>query len=243
MKLTSTAVILNFDPFTVDTASSTHNLGEQIILADNRRFSYGKASTTSTAGKLQSAPTPIANHANMSVTATATGLTQLTVTPGATAGSANIYAEGYAIINEGATSQGRVYQVKGHPAITSSTAFVLDLFDPLATALSATDNVTLVHNAYNAFLEGTSATVRAAGVPLVSFAANNFGWLQTKGVASVLNGATITLGAQLINSGATAGAVVDATDVTAPQAEVIVGAASIMAGVSTEYRPMFLNIG
>lgn len=242
MRLTSIATILSFEPFKVDTGDSTHNLGELVQVADRRQFAYGKAASTSSVGKLQTAPAKITNHENMTLAAAALGATSITVTPGATAGGANIYAEGYFVIND-VDGEGRTYAVKGHPAIVSATAFTLDLFDPIrGVALTANSQGTLVHNGYNGVIEGTSATIRAAGVPLVTAAADDYIWLQTRGVASVLNGAAVTLGAQLINSGATAGAVVDATDVTAPQAEVIVGVASIMAGVSTEYNPVFLAI-
>lgn len=242
MKLTSNATILSFDPFTVDTGSSTHNLGEAVVLADNRKFAYAKASSTSSVGKLQTAPAPITNHHNMAMTAVALGATQVTVTPAATGGAANIYAEGYLVINDN-DGEGRTYQVKGHPTITSSVAFTVDLFDPITGVAGTTaQEASLVHNNYNAVIEGTSATVRPAGVPYVTAAAGNYFWLATRGVASVLNGATVTLGAPQINSGATAGAVVDQTDNLGASAEIQVGVASIMAGVSTEYRPIFLQI-
>lgn len=242
MKLTSPATILSFDPFTVDTGGSTHNLGEQVNLSDQRKFNYGKASTTSSVGKLQTAPAPITNHHNMAMAAVALGATSVTVTPAATGGAANIYAEGYLSINDN-DGEGRTYQVKGHAAITSSVAFVVDLFDPISGIAGTTaQEASLVHNNYNAVIEGTSATIRPAGAPLVTFAAGNYGWFQSRGVASVLNGAAVTLGAPQINSGATAGAVVDQTDNLGASAEVQVGVASIMAGVSTEYRPIFLQI-
>lgn len=242
MKLTSPATILNFDPFVVDTGSSTHNLGEQVNLADGRKFNYAKAASTTSVGKLQTAPAPITNHHNMAMAAVSLGATQVTVTPGATGGSANIYAEGYLCINDN-DGEGRTYQVKGHPTITSSVAFVVDLFDPISgVAGTSAQEASLVHNGYNAVIQGTDATIRPAGVPLATAAATNYVWLQSRGVASVLNGAAVTLGAPQINSGATAGAVVDQTDNLGASAEVQVGVASIMAGVSTEYRPIFLTI-
>lgn len=242
MKIESTATIMSFDPFVVNTGDSDHNLGERVALADQRLFSYGKAASTSTRGKLQTAPAPITNHHNMATAVAALGATSVTVTPGGTGGNANIYAEGYLAVND-VDGEGSTYKVKGHAAITSSVAFVVDLFDPIRIALTANSETSLVHNGYNGVIEGTSATVRPAGVPFVTAAADDYIWLQTRGVASVLNGAAVTLGAPQINSGATAGAVVDQTDNLGASAEVQVGVASIMAGVSTEYRPIFLSIG
>ena len=183
MKLTSTATILDFDPFEVNTGDSAHNLGEQVVLADGRNFRYGKASTTSTVGKLQLAPAPIPNHVNMVTAAASLGATQVTVTPAATGGAANIYSEGYLVVNASA-GLGRSYQVKGHPTISASVAFTVDLFDPIrGVALTSSSRTTLVHNPYNGFLQGTTATVRGAGVPSTNLAADDYAFIQTRGVA------------------------------------------------------------
>ena len=241
MKLTSAATILSFDPFSVDTGDSSMNLGERVILADRREFAYGRASTTSSIGKLQLAPAPIANHANMAVTASALGANQLTVTPGATAGNANIYTEGYAIINAG-PNLGASYGVKFNPAITASVAFTIDLFDPIRnTALTTASKVTLVHNPYNLFAQGTTTTLRGAGVPLSTFAANNYGYLQTRGVASVLADGVIALGSD-VNVGTVAGSVKAVSGVYATDLVTVRMGTAIIAGVDTEYRPVYLNI-
>lgn len=241
MKYTSVASILSFEPFSVDTGDASHNLGEQVVLADGRNFRYGKANSTSSIGKMQLAPAPIANHANTSVTATALGATTLTVTPGATGGNANIYAEGYAVINAG-PNLGATYQIKGHAAITSSTAFDVVLFDPIrGTALTTSSKVSLVHNPYNLFVQGTTSNIRGAGVPLATGAASNFMWLQTRGVASVLCDTATTLGATQI-AGAVAGSIKDQTDNLGASSEVVLAKATIMAGVDTEYRPVYLTI-
>ncbi len=239
MKLTSPATIMSFDPFTVDTGDSTHNLGEEVNISDGRQFRYGKAASTVAVGKLNQAPAPISNHANMTTAAAALGATQLTVTPGATGGAANIYAEGYLVVND-VDGEGRTYQVKGHPTITSSVAFVVDLFDPIRLALTANSQTTLVHNAYNDHVEATVATTRGSGVSLVAQAAGDYAWLQTKGVASVLIGSAATLGSPL--SAESSGKVNDVADLYGASATNIVAWASIQAGVATEYNPVYLQI-
>lgn len=239
MKLASNATILAFDPFTVDTGDSSHNLGEAIALADGREFRYGQAVSTCTRGKLNQAPAPIANHANMTTAAAAIGATSVTVTPGATAGDANIYSEGYLVVND-VDGEGATYQVKGHAAITSSTAFIVDLFDPIRVALTANSQCTLVHNAYKLHVEATVTTTRGSGVPLVTSAASDYSWLQTKGVASVLIGSAATLGSPL--SAESSGKVNDVADLYGASATNIVAWASIQAGVATEYNPVFLQI-
>ncbi len=239
MKLASNATILSFDPFTVDTGDSTHNLGEQVMTNDGRQWRYGAAASTLTKGNLNQAPAPIDNHKNMATAAAALGATQVTVTPGATGGAANIYAEGYLVVND-VTGEGMTYQVKGHPTITSSVAFTVDLFDPIRVALTSTSETSLVHNAYNAFVEATVTTTRGSGVSMVSGAAGDYVWLQNRGVASVLNGTAVTLGAPLVAE--SSGKVNDQADILGASSENTVAWASIMAGVATEFRPVYLMI-
>lgn len=243
MKLESTPHMIDFNPYEIRTeADATHNLGELLTLADGRKFRFGKAGASNVSrGKLQQAAAPIGNHANMTTAAAAIGATQITVTPGATGGAVGIYNEGYLAVND-VDGEGSVYKVRSNPTITSSVAFVVELFDPIANvALTANSQTTLIHNAYNGFIEVATSLHRPAGVPLVSITAGDYGWLQTRGVAAVLAGTTRTLGADQISSGATAGAVVDRTDALGASAEVVVGVASIVAGVDTEYNPMFLT--
>lgn len=240
MKLESNATILSFDPYQIDTGDSSHNLGEQVRAADGRAFRYGSSASTVAVGKLNQAPAPISNHANMATAAAALGATQVTVTPAATGGAANIYAEGYLVVND-AVGEGRMYKVKGHPTITSSVAFVVDLFDPIrGLALTSASETTLVHNAYNAHVEATVATTRGSGVQLVTGAAGDYAWLQHNGVASVLIGTAATLGSPL--SAESSGKVNDVADLYGASATNIVAWASIQAGVATEYNPVYLQI-
>lgn len=236
--------VLDFNPFEVRTpADASAQLGQEFVVADGRAFRYAKAGGSNISkGKLQLAPAHKANHANRAVaSAVAIDGTAVSLTLGATAATADEYAEGYLAIND-VDGEGQVYKIGGHAAVASSGTIALTLKDPVKTALTTSSEATLVHNAYNAVVEGTSATVRAAGVPLVSVSAGDYCWVQVRGVAAVLNGSAVTVGAQLMADASTAGAVTDATDVTAPQAEVIVGKASILAGVATEYRPIYLTI-
>jgi len=244
MKLESTAQIVDFSPFKTRTeADASMDLGAVARLADRRTFRYIVAGASNISkGKLQQAAAPIANHANLTVAAAALNATQITVTPGATAGAANLYSEGYMAVND-VDGEGAVYKISGHPAIVASTAFVLDLFDPIiGTALTANSQVTLVHNGCKNVIEVATSLHRPAGVPLISISAGDYGWCQSSGVAAVLAGTTRTLGADQISSGATAGAVVDRTDALGASAEVVVGVADIIAGVDTEYNPMTLTI-
>lgn len=237
-KLEGIPQVIEFDPFGQEQYGPTHNFGEIVWLADGRSFRYAKSAAGSSKGKLQLAPTPDTALHNLAVTATAAGATQVSITPGATTASAGVFDEGYMVVND-VDGEGQTYKIKHNPAIASSTAFTLELFDPISTALTASSEVSLVHNTYNGVVEGSSTTIQPAGVPLRTITSAYYGWLQTHGVAAVLCGTTGTLGAYGV--AAATGAVTDMTDVSAPIAEAWVGR-FIVAGVSTEYRPFFLTI-
>lgn len=245
MRLSMPAEIVDFDPYTTRTeAGGTHATGDLITLTDNgRKFRYGFAGASNiTRGKLQQAPAPIANHANLTTAAAALDATTIVVTLGATAAAVGEYNEGLVSVND-VDGEGSDYLINSHAAAALSTALTLKLADPIVNvALTANSQCTLVHNQWSNVIEDTSATKRASGVPLVSILTGDFGWFQTSGVKSTLIGSAATLGAFLMSDASTAGAVTDHTDVTAPQAQVWVGQASIIAGVSTEFQPIVLTI-
>jgi hypothetical protein len=241
MKLESVPTVLDFDPFVQSsstTAGPNHGFGEPVYLADGRVFRYARSAAGSSKGKLQLAPAHDTALDNLTVAAAAIGATKVTVTPGATTAAAGAFDEGYMVVNDN-DGEGQTYKIKNNPAIASATAFTLELFDPISVALTSSSQVCLVHNTYNNVVEGSSTTAQPAGVPLKTLTTGYFGWLQTRGVASVLCGTTGSLGAMGI--AAATGAVTDMTDVTAPETEYWVGR-FIVAGVSTEYRPFFLMI-
>lgn len=244
MKLESQALILDFDPKKTRTeAEATHNLGEKVAVADGRVFRFAKAGGSNISlGKLQLAPAPKTNHHNVAVaSAAALGATQVTVTLGATAATANEYAEGYLFITD-AAGEGGSYKISGHPAAESAASLTVTLFDPIvATALTTSSEATLIHNNYNGVVEGTSSTQLPVGIPLVSISSGDYGWLQTRGHVPALADENLTLGAWLTAGTSTAGAVEELDDVTAPVTDIAIGWATV-AGVDTEYRPIFLTL-
>lgn len=246
MKMTSPTEgsLMDFDPYNSRSAADpSHNLAGLVELNDYRAFRYGKAGAANTSqGKLEIAPAPIANHANMAVLAAANGAFIVNCTPGATGGAVSIYDEGIASINAG-PGAGQDYTVSHNPTITSATAFNLTLSDPINVALTTSSKLTLVHNAWNGFVESATQTRRACGVGLINLTAAFEGWLQTKGIASVLADGAIAVGSLIAPSSSVAGAVViDSSTYATALATTQIGQASIIAGVDTEYRPMVLTI-
>jgi hypothetical protein len=208
-------------------------------------FQYGKVGAANiSAGKLQLAPTQKTNHHNAAAYAavTADGRNRkVTLTLGATAAVVNEYAEGYLVANDN-TPEGQTYRVLGHPAAAQSTTLEVTVERPFITSITTASEFTLVHNKLAGVVEDTTITKRAAGVPLIPMTALYYGWFKISGVAAVLIGTAATLGAPLIASSGTAGAVTDQTDNLGASAELQVAVASIALGVSTEYNPVQLTI-
>lgn len=239
--------VIDFDPYTTSSIGPDHEYGAYVQTnfgRDAYRYALAGGSNISR-GKLELAAAPIANHQAQTIDSTslsAIGSKHLILGNGGTAAALGEYDQGTIVITNG-TGLGQRLPVLHNQAATSAQTIGVDLDTPLQTAIVAgTTKYALVHNPYNAVVEAASATRTAAGVPLVSVTASQYCFLQTKGIAAVLIGSAATLGSRLISDGSTAGAVTDNTDVTAPQTEVQVGSASIMAGTTADYDPIVLSI-
>ncbi len=220
-----------------------HPLGAKAVTQDGRVFKYCIAGATSTvAGSLYQSPAPIANHLAQTAPVVAVGATSFSFTPGATAGAAQLYAEGYLQVDTGVASEnGYTYLVASHAAITASTAFTLNLNDPIQIALSASSTVGLIHNPYkNVIVAPTTLTANVAGVAGYITTNAQYGWLQTAGPCSVLINGTPAVTAPVINSATTAGAV-DVWTAAAQPTAALVGH-MMQVGVSTKNNMVALSI-
>ena len=222
--------LVNPGDLTLNTATQQMALGTRATIA-SRSFRYVKAGgTTLVQGKLQQAPAEITNHQNMVTAAAAIGATSVSVTPGATGGAANLYAEGWLLITI-TPGEGYMYQVSSHAAITSSTAFTVYLKDAIQVALTTASNADLVSNPYaNIVVNPTTATSAPVGAAVYPVTNAQFGWIQDGGVASCLvDDQTVVVGTSLSASNQAAGAVEPLTGVQA-----LVGIA-MTGGATTDY--------
>ena len=198
--------------FARDTFSSgsgqPHPLGTAGFTKDGRRFRFAQAGASDTvAGNLLQSAAPIANHLANTAPAVAIGATSFTYTPGATAGAANLYAEGYLQVDT-TPGLGYTYQVSGHAAISSSTAFTLYLVDAIQVALTTTSRIGLRHNLYkNVIQSPTTKTAQHVGVSPTILTAAQYGWISTFGPASVLINGTPAVTAPVLNGVTVAGSV------------------------------------
>jgi hypothetical protein len=222
-------------------ATQVHPLGTRARTRDGRHFRYAQIGGTDTvAGSLYQSAAPIANHLANTPPAVAIGAKSFSYTPGATAGAANLYAEGFLQVDT-TPGNGYTYQVAGHAAITASTAFDLFLVDAIQVALTTSSRVGLVHNPWkNVIVAPTTLTANVAGVAPCVVTTVQFGWLQTRGVCSALINGTPAVTAPVINSATTAGAL-DVWTAAAQPTSALVGH-MMQVGVSGKNNFVYLTI-
>jgi len=226
--------------FSEDTVKNA-SIGAKASTADGRTYRYMKAGGTAlVAGKVYDGPASVANHKNISVAATAAvGASSITVTLGATAATANQYADGVIVIND-VDGQGFTYGVKSHPAADGSASLVLTLHadETVQTALTTSSEASLVANRYNGvIIHASTETGIPVGVAIKDVTAASYGWIQTGGPVSCLSDATVgTIGSSVSASATTDGSCTIGNGILAP-----IGYADQLM-VSTEYNPITLTI-
>jgi len=228
------------DARTVSSARGNARVGQTAATNDGRVYTYGQAGAVALApGKISVTPAIVANHQNMTPTATAAGANTVTVTLGATAATADQYADGYltVIVTPGV---GVSYKILGNTAAALSTSCTFTLVEPIAVALTTTSRVSVTTHPNSALIvaPGDAAAYQSIGVNNVTVAISNYGWFQTRGYCSVLSAGIITKGANAIVSASVAGA---ATINLAASVTQVVGYAP-EATVDTQYQPLFLTV-
>lgn len=234
----------------VVTTKQYHPLGTVGVTRDGRVFRYASAGAADLViGNIVQTAAPIANHLALTSAAQAIGdgfPTPIVVTPGATAGAANLYAEGYLGVDT-TPSNGYTYSISGHAAITASTAFNLYLYpdDRLQLAFTTATRYGLIHNPWKGVIQTpTTLTAMVVGGVVTIITANttleNYGWLQTRGTFSALINGTPAVTAPVINGATTAGTVDVWTAAAQPTSQMIGHMRQV--GVSTKNNLIFLTI-
>ena len=231
--------IFDGDQRAASSSTQAYPVGTQGITDDGLKYRYILAGgTTLAAGKLAVAATVVANHINMAVAAAAAvGDTAVTVTLGATAATANQYANGYLLIND-ANGEGIQYQISSNPAADASASLVLTLKDPVKVALTTSSQATLLKNPWDSVvISATDQADMPVGVPNVSITNAEYGWVQTSGPCAILADEAITAGAAITIGSSVAGAVEALDAAGEPQVGV-----AMVAFVNTEYQTANLTI-
>lgn len=229
------------DTFSTGTTDQMTALGSKQQTEDGRIFRYCKNGAVATvAGSLYQGPVPLANHLANTPPAVAIGATSFAYTPGATAGAASLYAEGYMQVDT-TPGEGYTYQVDGHAAITSSVAFTLYLKDPIQVALTTSSRVGLIPNQWkNIVVAPTTLTANVAGWAAAVVGIGLYAYVQTGGPVSALINGTPAITAPVINSATTAGAV-DVWTTAAQATSALVGH-MMQVGVSAKLNFVYAQI-
>lgn len=221
-------------------STQLHNVGAYIETSDGRGFRYAKVGATATvAGKVYQGPALDATNqqpsGGLAVAAAAIGATSVVTTSTVTL-AANLLAGGYlaVVVTPGA---GYTYRIQGNTAASGAvTTFTLD--DPLQVALTTDSKIIVAQNPYNGVVvEPGTPTGKIVGVAPRIITAAYFGWLQTRGPASVLFTGTGVAGKVVgsISSG-TAGSMAPAIAATN------IGGEHMATGITGEYSLIYLSI-
>lgn len=225
------------------TTAQSYVLGTLAIDKYGSFYRYCQAGASAlVVGELQQRAAPIANHLANTPPAVAIGATSFSYTPAATAGAANLYAEGFLQVDT-TPGNGYRYGISGHAAIVASTAFTLNLYpdDPIEVALTTSSRVGLHHNRWkNVIQTPTTITARVAGVAITPIAAASYGWLITRGPWPCLINGTPAVTAPVINGATTAGSLDVWTAAAQPTANLV--GHMMQVGVSTKNNMVDLCI-
>jgi hypothetical protein len=224
-----------------ESATQLFPLGSTLVYGNNVYRYVEVGGTAVTAGKLLQHAAVVADHSNMTATATtAAGETAISVETGGTDLTLNQYADGYLWVND-VNGEGQMLRVKSNPAHDHSAdpSVVITTYDALATALTTSSQLSLLENPNTNLIVAPAAETGALmGATVIDMTADYYGWAVIKGPAALLTVGTLVVGNAAVRSGGTAGGVAPATD------NVLQEVGDVMAvSASTEYSLINMNIG
>lgn len=178
-------------------------LGQRLECPNGRTYRYAEmGSTAGEIAKLYQSEVN-ANFDSLDVeSAISIGDTEATFTNGATALALNELAGGY-VCTEETDDLGETHRIRANTITAASTTGTIYLFPDdsfqVAVAVAAGTNViTLVKSPHKGIIiHPARPTGMVVGIPQVVIAANEFGWVQTHGVASCVVDGTVVIGQQL----------------------------------------------
>jgi hypothetical protein len=224
-----------------------HSLGTILELPDGREFKYAKAGAVALGlGLTVATPAPIAHHdMDLATAAAAVGSTSISVTLEGTLATEDQYADGYIYTNDLA-SEGQVYRIAGHDATDSAGTGAMNLAENDKVAVATTSDTLsgLIANPYSAVVvTPTTVLNRTCGVPATEIAALAYGWVQTKGLASVQVLGTVVVGQPVRVAGVTtAGAIASLNRDGSDENEQEIGVYMGIVSVTTDKALVWLAI-
>tara|TARA_Y100001951_G_C11297031_1_gene276424 strand:+ start:3071 stop:3847 length:777 start_codon:yes stop_codon:yes gene_type:complete len=200
-----------------ESSTQKASMGEKLEFSDGRVFRYAKASAAISSGLVVSTDDVYKVDADTNDTFVAQAAGSTTFKLSARSGdSLDEYAGAYF----GNITNGEQYRIKSNTASATvdgvANTVIFTLYDPLKTAIAATDDYLITPNPYASVITatvsgGTTDYDRAVGVTPIAISSGYYFWLQTKGIAFVKAdaAAAITKGTPVTLSDSTAGTVQD----------------------------------
>lgn len=221
-------------------SSALHNIGEYVVTNDGRGYRYCEnAGTAQVVGKLyQAAAEDTTNEQEITITNAAINDETIVSTDTVTL-AADLLAGGFLLVSEGTLGIGQLYKLSGNTA--ASTAVVtFNLAEPVRVATTGTCKVDVKKNPYkDVVVAPTTASSGPVGVAQHTIAADEFGWIQTHGIAGILAQGTVVVGDDLVPAETSVtGTVVSRADASL---SATVGFA-LHGGASADFALVFLTI-
>lgn len=193
-------------------ATQFHPLGARGEDIFGRVFRYALAGgTTLVVGDALQAAAQVADHQDLTPVAAAVDATSLTMASGATAGTAQDYTGGVAVIDT-TPGLGYSYPIPGNPAwLASAAAFTLPLAAgwSVRIALTTTSRVSLYANPFSRIIQCPASTLTNIPVGVCVYPITNaqYGWVGVHGHFGTLIAGTPAVGQAVSCPSGTAGAV------------------------------------
>lgn len=180
-------------------------LGERARTPDGREWIYVKASAAFSAGHVV-VPAAVTSVGTTISSSTDSQGRIVYITKASAGWTVGLY-ENATILIDGGTGTGQYARVK------TNTTDTLELYpdSALTTALSTDSTMKIWTNAYVRKAVITTKIQNAVGVAQIDFAANDCGWVLTRGIGRVIAGEVLTVGGSFVTGDDTAGEVVKGT--------------------------------
>lgn len=199
-----------------------HPLGQQLVLADGRKFRFAEnGGTTLTVGHAIGNAAQISTDLDLSAEAGVVGDRTVSFTHGAATVVINYFAEGMLTVSV-TPGIADSYKIASHAALTSGGVDTVNLAagSALRRALTlTTSKLNLIASPYKGVVVVAATILQTpVGVARTALTSGQWGWLQTAGLCPVICTGTMTVGspAVMLLSGGTAGTPAPASAATQP---------------------------
>lgn len=172
-------------------STKNYPLGQKLELEDGRVFRHIlKSGAAAITGELETGKASVAGDVRLPIVNNASAVGDLTLEFTAQGTAAiNFYTEGWVAVTQAAaaTALAQIFKVKSHPIFASSAKIVtLDDDQPVRVIVAVSDELAFSPSPFDAcIIAGTTPASIITGVAHAAISADQYGWLQTRGVCAL----------------------------------------------------------